>query len=151
MASTSSSPTTARRQSGLLVASRLWLTGLLAAVVAAVACGVIRTIGVAVGAVPSGYTILQPARIIVVAVLVALVATALLAALARWTRRPVRTFRIIAVVFLIVSLLGPLGAGGDPSAAGHADGATVVAMLLMHVVTAAIIVGVLTAPRRMAR
>lgn len=149
--SNTSYPTITQDQPERAVTSRLWWAALLAAVLTAVAVLVIRAVGVAIGTVPADYVVLQPARIVVVSVLAAVVAAALLAALARWTRHPVRTFRIVAVVFLLISLLGPLGAGADTSSGGPASGATIVTMLLMHLVAAAIIVAVLTLPRRAAR
>ena len=151
MATTSSSTTITRRQPVRVVTGHIWLAGLLAAALAAVADIVIRAIGIAVGAVPADYALLQPARIVVVSLLAALVATGLLAALARWVRRPVRTFRIVAVVFLVISFLGPLGAGAATSSGGPASGGTIATMLLMHIVAAAIIIGVLTMPGRAAR
>lgn len=151
MATTSSSPATVRRQPVRIVTGHIWLAGLLAAVLAAVAGIVIRAIGIAADAVPENYALLQPARIVVASLLAALVAAGLLAALARWVRRPVRTFRIVAVVFLVISFLGPLGAGADTSSGGPASGATIATMLLMHIVAAAIIIGVLITPSRSAR
>lgn len=133
-----SHPTVALRQSERIAAGRLWLSGLIAALLAAIAGIAIRALGVAAGAIPADYTLLQPARVIAVCVLAALAATVLLALLARWMRHPVATFRIVAAVFLVISLAGPLGTG--------AAGATIATMLVMHIVTATIVVGVLTIP-----
>ena len=127
-----------------IATGRLWRTGVLAAALAAAAGVVIRTIGVAVGTVPASYQMLQPAPVIVISVLAALVATGLLAALAQWVRRPLRTFHIIALMGLLLSFGGPLQAGTGMMQGGAVDGATVATMLVMHVVAAAIIVGLLT-------
>lgn len=151
MATTSSSPAITRRQPVRFITGHIWLAGLLAAALAAVAGIVIRAIAIALGAVPADYVLLQPVRIVVVSLLAALVAAGLLAALARWVRRPIRTFRIIAIVFLVISFLGPLGTGADTSSGGPASGATIATMLLMHIVAAALIIGTLTMPSRSAR
>jgi hypothetical protein len=151
MASTPN-PTTVYQRPEHAVVGHLWRFGLLAALLTAAAGIIIRAIGVALGALPASYVLLQPTRIIAISVLAAIVATGLLAALARWARRPILTFRIIAAVFLAISLLGPLGAGTDDTAGGApAGGATVAIMLLMHVVAAVIIVCLLTMPRRAVR
>ncbi len=127
-----------------ITTGRLWHTGVLAAALATAAGVVIRAIGVAVGAVPASYQMLQPAPVIAISVAAALVATGLLAALARWARRPLRTFRIIALVGLLLSFGGPLQAGAGMMQGGAIGGTTVATMLVMHVVAAAIIVGLLT-------
>ena len=58
----------------------------------------------------------------------------------RFSRRPVRVFRVIALVVLLLSLVPiPLQGVAWPSAG---------ALALMHVVAAAVVVGVLTAPAR---
>ncbi|MFN8632753.1 MAG: DUF6069 family protein [Chloroflexota bacterium] len=73
-------------------------------------------------------------------VLAALLATGLLAVLLRVTDRPVRTLQWIALVVLVLSLAGPLF---------QAVGATATLLLiLMHLMTAGVVVGVLSTVRR---
>jgi hypothetical protein len=143
MVSTTSLTTGGGRPAGI-AAGRLRRAGILAAPLAAVSSLAIRTIGVAVGAVPASYQPLQPFPIIIVSLVAALVAAGLFVALARWARRPLRTFRLIALICLLLSFAGPLQAGAGKMQGGAASGATVITMLLMHVVAAAVIVATLT-------
>lgn len=69
-------------------------------------------------------------------------AVVLLALLNRFTARPRRIFRIIAVVALLLSLGGPLSVGAPLS--------VTLTLVAMHILTAAIITGVLTGTPRAA-
>jgi hypothetical protein len=64
-------------------------------------------------------------------------ATIVFALLARFTRRPVTIFRIVAVIVLVLSFLSPLALPGAPLS-------LILSLEIMHVVAAAVIVGVLT-------
>jgi MFS family permease len=125
---------------------RLWWASLLAGLGATVANVVVYFIAAAAGAIPQ--TVLvptinnQPAPLTVLPVIInsfvpAIAAGVLLALLNRFVRRPVRLFRIIAVVLLLVSFANPLTIPGAPLM-------MIIALDLMHIVAAAIIVGVLT-------
>ena len=122
---------------------RLWWASLLAGLGAAVANVVVYLIASAAGAIPQ--TVLIPGMnmpITVVPVILnsfvpAILAGALLALLNRFARRPVRIFRIIAVVLLLLSFVNPFTIPGAPMA-------MILTLNFMHVVAAAIIVGVLT-------
>src|SRR5215813_10079029 len=121
---------------------RLWWASLLAGLAAAGVNAVIYVIESAAGAIPQ--TVLVPSMnqpITVVLVILnsfvpAILAGVLLALLNRFTRRPVRLFRIIAAVVLLLSFINPFTIPGAPPA-------MIIALALMHVVAAAIIVGVL--------
>ena len=63
-------------------------------------------------------------------------AAVLLAILGRFVKRPFRVFQIVAAVILLLSFGGPLNL--------PIGGAEKVVMVVMHVVTAAVIVGVLS-------
>jgi hypothetical protein len=63
-------------------------------------------------------------------------AAVLLAVLGRFVKRPFRVFQIVAAVILLLSFGGPLNL--------PIGGAEKVVMVVMHVVTAAVIVGVLS-------
>ena len=122
---------------------RLWWASLLAGVVAAAVNAVIYFIASAAGAIPQ--TVLVPGLnqpITVVLVILnsfvpAILAAVVLALLNRFARRPVRLFRIIAAVLLVISFANPLTIPEAPLA-------MILTLDLMHIVAAAIIVGVLT-------
>ena len=122
---------------------RLWWASLLAGLGAVVANALVYFIVSAAGAIPN--TVLVPGMnqpITVVLVIMnsfvpALLAGVFLALLNRFTRRPVRSFRIIAAVLLLISFINPFMIPGAPLT-------MILALDLMHIVAAAIIVGVLT-------
>src|SRR5262245_12411912 len=125
---------------------RLWWASLLAGLGATAANVVVYFIAAAAGAIPP--TVLvptmnnPPAPLTVLPVMFnsfvpALVAGVLLALLNRFVRRPVQVFRIVAAVVLLVSFANPLTIPAVPLA-------MIIALDLMHIVAAAIIVGVLT-------
>ena len=125
--------------------SRLWWAGLVAAVGAAVANILLFTIEKTLLGVPFVMPLQGPGSVpeplpvgmvAIASAAPAIAATVLLAVLGRLVRRPVLVFQIIAVVFLLASLGGPLSL--------PVDGATRLALIPMHVVAAAVIVGVLT-------
>lgn len=122
---------------------RLWWASLLAGIAAIVANVLIYFIASAAGAIPQSVLIPgmnQPITVVLVILnsfVPAILAAVLLALLNRFTRRPVRIFRIIAAVLLVLSFANPLTLPGAPLA-------MILALDLMHIVAAAIIVGVLT-------
>jgi len=122
---------------------RLWWASLLAGIAAIVANVVVYFIASAAGAIPQSVLIPgmnQPITVVLVILnsfVPAILAAVLLALLNRFTRRPVRIFRIIAAVLLVLSFANPLTLPGAPLA-------MILALDLMHIVAAAIIVGVLT-------
>ena len=87
-------------------------------------------------AVPLG----EPLTLGPVVVASAVGAAIALAVMGRVVRRPMRVFRIIAVVVLLLSFLPIVLLGVAGPSAG--------ALILMHVVSAAIVVGLLTSPVR---
>jgi hypothetical protein len=132
-------------RAGRLPARRLWLAGLLAAVVAAVANLVVfmieRMVLGLVLPVPQGaggeLAPLPASMVVGVSVVAAIGATLLLAILRRFVRQPLRWFQIIAALTLLLSFGGPFWL--------PADVATKVGLGVMHVVAAATIVGILRA------
>ncbi len=122
---------------------RLWWASLLAGLGAVVANVLVYFIASAAGAIPN--TVLIPGMnqpvtaipIILNSFVPAILAAVLLALLNRFTRRPVRSFRIIAAVLLVISFVNPFTLPGAPLT-------MILALNLMHIVAAAIIVGVLT-------
>ena len=73
-----------------------------------------------------------------------LVAAAVFVVVGKLSSRPVTHYRIIAVVALLLSFGAPLSAGAGFMPGASADGATVVTLLVMHVVAAAITVPLFT-------
>jgi hypothetical protein len=132
-------------QTEQIVPGRLWWASLLAGLGATLANVVVYMIASAAGAIPQTVlipTMAEPMPITVVPVIInsfvpALVAGVFLALLNRFTRRPIRIFRIISAVLLLLSFANPFTIPGAPPA-------MIIALNLMHVIAAAIIVGVLT-------
>lgn len=126
-----------------IVFGRLWWASLLAGAGAAAINLVVYFIVSAAGAIPQ--TVLIPGMnmpvtavpVVLNSFVPAILAGVLLALLNRFTRRPVRIFRIVAAVLLVLSFANPLTIPGAPLA-------MVLALDFMHIVAAAVIVGVLT-------
>lgn len=81
-----------------------------------------------------------PGAAAVSALVAGLAGWALLAMLERWTNNARRTWTIVALAFLVVSLAGPLGSG--------ADVASIAALVVLHLLVAAVVISGL---RRSAR
>ncbi len=123
-------------------AGRLLRRGLLAAVLAAVANALVLVIASSLfGAVvvpPDEVLTLGP--VVAASAIGAVGAAIVLGVIGRFSRRPIRVFRVTALVVLLLSLVPiPLQGVAGPSAG---------ALILLHVVVAAIVVGVLTTTPR---
>lgn len=119
-----------------------------AVVAAAVANVVVYFVASALGFLPGDVAIgpdgqaLNVVAVVVASAIPAFGAGALLAVLNVFLRRPVRVFVIVSAVVLMLSFYTPTTIAGAPLA-------MVLTLELMHVVAAAVIVGVLTTlPRR---
>lgn len=130
-------------RTGGRAAPPLWQAGLLAGVLAVVANLILFTLGSVLGTsflvlLSPGATELTPVSPMMVAIMSfvpAILATLLFALLRRSLARPVGLFVGISVVLLLLSLAGPL--------ASAVDAATRMVLASMHVLAAAVIVGVL--------
>ena len=115
--------------------------GAAAGVAAAVTNAVVYSLASLLGAMPQGVVVDgQPVTlgaVVTSSFAPAILAAVLFALLGRFTRRPVSIFRAVAVVLLLVSFVTPFSIPGAPVS-------MIVALLLMHVVATAAIVGVLT-------
>jgi hypothetical protein len=117
--------------------------GVIAAITAMVANIIVFYIGSALGFMPTTYINPQLGRPISVGEVIgstiagAVGATVLFALLARFTRRPVTIFRIVAGIVLLLSFATPFTLPGAPLS-------LILTLEVMHVIAAAIIVGVLT-------
>ena len=100
----------------------------IAAVAAVVVNVLVRAVAVALFDIPDTFEHIE-LRAVVVSTLIGVLAAAVVRALIRSDR----TFIIVAVVALVVSLAAPLSLGFDETAA-------VLTLVLMHVLTAAIVI-----------
>jgi hypothetical protein len=131
---------------------RLWVVGLAAAALAAVANSLIRLVAVGALDVAAGFEPFAPLRPILLTVAGVLAGTGVLALLTRVSSNPVRTFRILAVPGVLVSFIPNIVLlAADPPPFPGITGATVATLMLMHVVAAVIAVPMLTILPRTAR
>jgi hypothetical protein len=120
---------------------------LVAAVAAVVANVLLRALAVAVLDIPQPEFEPLQVRAVVVSTLGGVIAAGgVFAILARRARDPARVFVIVATVALVVSLWAPISlAVADPPENPGTDAGSVGTLVVMHVVAAAIAVGVLIA------
>ena len=121
---------------------RLLWAGPLAIGGALAANAVLRAIELAVLPIPAAFFPLQSAAFVMLTVVGVLAAVIAYAVIGRFTHNPVRNFRVVAGVALLVSFLPDLGllVSGMPGATFTG----VLGLMAMHVVAAAVAVGVLT-------
>jgi low temperature requirement protein LtrA len=112
----------------------------LAAVAAVVVNVLVRAVALALFDIPDTFEHIA-LRAVIVSIFIGVIAAGLVyAAVRRLAANPDRTFTIVAAVALVLSLAAPLSLGFDEAAA-------VGTLMLMHVLTAAIVVGVFTRRR----
>jgi len=141
MLSTSVSSPATRRPSASIAPRRIWFTGLLATAAAAAANAALFFV-VVNGFGVSDAALDRVAPTLVLSALGGLGGTFVFAVIARYARQPIRTFRLVSLAVLMVSFIPDFFAAGATTPAG------VPTLLLMHVIAAAIIVGLLTAQTR---
>ena len=125
--------------------SRILLAGLAAGVLAAIANTIVRIIAVSVQTVDPVFLPLTWGPPAVFSIIGAIGATLVFWIISRTARRPVTTFTRVAIVTLVVSLvpnLFMLQAGSPMNMPGTTVG-TVAALIVMHIVAAAVIITVL--------
>lgn len=118
---------------------RLTGTGLLATLVAAVVTTTAAALARAAGvdfAIPDGGETIPLAGFAVVTGFFSLVGVVLAAALLRWSAHPARRFRWTAVTLTAISLVPPFLVGAAPT--------TVLTLLVLHLVPAAVMIPALT-------
>jgi hypothetical protein len=127
------------------VASRkLWWVGPLTIISAVLANSIIRTIAVAFFGVPGTFQYFQVAYIIGSTIVYLLLALLAFVLVSRFARRPLRFYRWLALVALLVSFLIPAMALGDLMPIAGMNLPIFWTMIVMHVVSALIVVGLLT-------
>lgn len=124
-------------------ASRLWWVGPLAIVVSIVANLIVRVIAVSVLGVSEEFPPLGWAPPIMFTIIGVLGATIVFAIVARASKRPVALFRTIALVVLVISLVPDILLWTSNAMPGTSL-AAVLALMLMHVITWAITITLLT-------
>ena len=121
----------------------IWV-GPLTIVCAVVANLVIRTIAVSVFGVPETFQYLQAPSIISSTIVFLLVALLAFVLVGRAARRPIRFYRILAFVVLCISFLSPVMALVGLLPAPGMTLSIFWAMIVMHLVSAIIVVGLFT-------
>jgi hypothetical protein len=114
-----------------------------AALAAIVVNVLVRAIAIALFDIPEAFEHLA-LRAVIVSTLAGVIAAGLVfAVIARVARNPIKTFTIVAAVALVLSFAAPHSVGlHDPPDYPGTDAAAVGTLMLMHVLTAAIVVGV---------
>jgi hypothetical protein len=107
-------------------------------VVAAAATSLVRMISVVLFDIPPDFQPLTLGPVVISSMVGVLGATVVFAIVVRFARRPVRLFRMIAVVVLLLSFLNPI------LALPGASLQIILTLEFMHVVVAAVSVGLLT-------
>jgi Family of unknown function (DUF6069) len=140
MASTTTRPTSGK---GFALRKLAWV-GPLTVLVAVLINLVIRTIAVAFFGVPDGFTYLQAPFVIGSTVVFLALALLAFVLVGRKASRPVHFYRILALVALVVSFLNPVMALAGMFPAPGMNLPIFWTMIVMHIVTAAITVSILT-------
>ena len=147
MADTMNAESNSAQSEQIIPISKLWWVGLVAAAAASIANLIFFWVTKSVFDIPyiipmggpSGPLTAMPAALIIVfSTVPAVGATILLAILSKVASRPMRVFWIISVVVFVLSFVLPIGL---PSTVASS---TRIGLALMHVIAAAVIVGVLT-------
>ncbi len=140
MTSTFTRPTI---REGFAIRKLIWV-GPLTIIVAALVNLAIRTIGVAFFGVPDGFTYLQAPFVIGSTLIFLLLAFLAFVLVGRFARHTVRFYRILALVALFVSFFFPVQALTGLFPAPGMNLHIFWTMIVMHTVTASIVVGLLT-------
>lgn len=127
-----------------VAARKLLWVGPLTLIVAALVNSLIRTLAVAVLGVPESFAILQLPSVIGSTIFFVLLALLAFALVSRFARRPIQFYRVLALIALCLSLLTPIMALTGLFPAPGMNLPSFWTMLTMHIVTAVIIVGLLT-------
>ena len=121
----------------------VWV-GPLAIIAAAIANLIVRTIAVTFFGVPGTFQYLQAPYVIGSTIVFLLMAMLAFVLVSRFARRPIRFYRILALVILCVSLLSPVMALVGLFPAPNMSLPIFWTMIVMHIVSAIIVVGLFT-------
>ena len=118
---------------------RLLWAGPLTAALAGLANIIVREIAVGLGTIPSDLFILQEPGVFISTFIQVMLGVLVFALLIKFARQPVRTFRIVAVIALLLSLTNPvMVANGMVPIGATISTATMLSMMVMHIVAAGI-------------
>jgi len=135
-----------RSESRSITRGRFALFGLATIVAATIANVLVYYLGAAIVGYDPSFVVLQNAGgAIFFTIPAAIIAVVLYATLLRTTKRPERIFTIISAVVLVLSIVPDLTY--IPTVEGSSNAQTAV-LILMHIVAAAVIVGMLTSYTR---
>ena len=123
---------------------KLWWVGLLTIVSAIIANFIVRAIAVASFGVSGTFPYFQAATIIISTIIYLLLALLVFALVSRFARRPLRFYRVLAFVALLVSFLIPAMALSGLMPIPGMSTRIFWTMIAMHIVSAVIVVGLLT-------
>src|SRR5215469_3337209 len=123
---------------------KLWWVGPLTLISAVLANSLIRTIAVAFFGVPGTFQYFQAAYVIGSTIMYLLLALIIFALVSRFARWPIRFYRVLAIIALLVSFLMPAMALGGLLPIPGMNVTIFWTMIVMHVVSAVIVVGLLT-------
>ena len=123
---------------------KLWWVWLLTLASAIIANLIVRTIVVASFGVSGTFQYFQPATIIISTIIYLLLALLAFVLVSRFARRPLRSYRVLVCVALLVSFLLPVMALSGLMPIPGMNMHIFWTMLTMHVVSAIIVVSLLT-------
>lgn len=123
---------------------KLFWVGPLTILVAAIANLMIRAIAVALFGIPETFQYLQVSMVLGGTITFLLLALLAFVLVSRFARQPIRFYRVLALVALCLSLLTPVMALTGPLPAPGMSLPIFWTMITMHIVSAAIVIGLLT-------
>lgn len=127
-----------------LAPRKLWWIGPVTIVVAVIINLIIRSIAVAFLGVPETFPNFQPATIIGSTIIFLLLALLAFVIVIRTARNPIRFYRILALVFLLISFITPVLALAGLYPTPGMNISIFWTMIAMHIVSAAITIGLFT-------
>lgn len=125
---------------------RIWWVGLLAIGASVIANLLLQTMLYALFDLPADFPPMQTGAIVFFTVLYTFLGVVVFAIVARFARQPVITYRLVAAVALILSLIPNLFLARNPDAGPFPGGdeQAFMALLVFHLVSFIIVVGMLT-------
>jgi hypothetical protein len=126
-------------------AGQIARNGGLAIALSIVANLILYYVALAVAPSVGEFAMLGPINVVASTILYLIFAIGAFVLVNRFSSTPIRTYRIVATIALLLSLFPPIaaGQGGIPNIA-PASTATVITLILMHIISAAITVWALT-------
>ena len=130
---------------------RVWAYAAVAAVLAAAANLIVRSVAVAVYDIPAEFRPLGVTQPVLFTIAGALLAGGVLAGIIRYAKNPRRTFLTVSLSALLLSFAPDIALLQDAERLPGTTAEAAIALMVMHLVAAAIIVPLLLVPLREAR